>query len=177
MVYVHSVAWSTRSGVSRVEGRLVSAPCTSCPLQCRHPQVLAGNLPTASVSTHPRGRRVDLSTSLFGVPVGLPFFTSPTAGNRMFHCEGEVAVASVAAEFEMLYSLSSFSTSTFEEIAQAHLRSNEPMSHNEPAFLGTLPRAFQLYVWRDRGFLREILARARAAGFEVCSSHVRWVGC
>lgn len=30
-----------------------------------------------------------------------------------------------------------------------------------------LPRAFQLYVWRDRAFVREILARARAAGFEV----------
>jgi len=65
-------------------------------------KVLAGNLPTVSGSTHPRGRRIDLSTSLFGHKVGLPFFTAPTAGNRMFHCEGEVAVASVAEEFGMM---------------------------------------------------------------------------
>lgn len=66
------------------------------------PQVLAGNLPTRSCSSHPRGRRLDLSTSLFGRRVELPFFTAPAAGNRMFHCEGEVAVASVAREFGMM---------------------------------------------------------------------------
>mmetsp|Transcript_14053 Transcript_14053/g.45087 ORF Transcript_14053/g.45087 Transcript_14053/m.45087 type:complete len:386 (-) Transcript_14053:312-1469(-) len=100
----------------------------------------------------------------------------------MFHCEGEVAVASVAREFGMMYALSSFSTSTFDEIAAAHGGSSQPpagrfspeVSHppRRP------PRAFQLYVWRDRAFVREILARARAAGFEalILTADISWFG-
>ena len=92
---------------------------------------------------------LDLSCTVMGHTVGLPFFPAPTAGNRMFHCDGEVAVAGAAVEVGSAYALSSFSTSTFEEVNQQY-----------PG-----PKTFQLYVWRDKEFLSKLLKRARAEGF------------
>merc|ERR1712079_450298 len=84
-----------------------------------HFQVLAGLQPP-----------LDLSTVLFGHEVGLPFFTCPTAGNKMFHNEGEMAVARAAAKH------SSLSTTTIEELSTV-------LSPQHP-------KLFQIYVWRDR---------------------------
>ena len=111
------------------------------------------------VGSHPP---LDLSTSIFGHASRQPFFAAPTAGNRMFHCEGEVATARVAEEYGVPYALSTFSTSTFEQIRAVH--------HG--------PKAFQLYVWRDRDFLKEMLSRARANGFEtlVLTADMTWFG-
>ena len=58
-----------------------------------HYRVLAGTKPET----------LDVSTRLMGADLALPFFSCPCAGNRMFHHEGEVAVAAVARERGSLY--------------------------------------------------------------------------
>ena len=99
-------------------------------------QVLAGLQPP-----------LDLSTKLFGHEVGLPFFTCPTAGNKMFHNEGEMAVARAAAKHSSLYCLSSLSTTTIEELSTV-------LSPQHP-------KLFQIYVWRA--------SRTSLATFELIS--------
>ena len=94
---------------------------------------------------------VDPSTRLLGHPVAYPFFPSPSAGNRLFHTEGERAVAKAAGAAGLIYCLSTLSSVSIEEIAT----------------LTTGPKWFQCYVWKDRGLVREMLRRARAAGFTV----------
>jgi len=94
---------------------------------------------------------LDLSTTIFGKNVKLPFFACPCAGNKMFHHEGELAVAKVSEENGMLYSLSSLSTTSIPDISQV--------------FTG--PKVFQLYVWKDRAIVADILSEARAGNFDV----------
>lgn len=94
---------------------------------------------------------VDTSTSLLGQRLSFPFFTSPAAGNRLFHTDGERAVAKAAGEAGLIYCLSTLSSVSIEEI---------------PA-LTQGPKWFQCYVWRDRGLVKEMLQRARAAGFSA----------
>ena len=93
--------------------------------------------------------RIDLATTLLGHRMEVPFFLAPSAGNRLFHKDGERAVAAAAAKVGTIYSLSTLSTVSIEEIAA----------------LTSTPKFFQLYVWKDRGLVREMLARARAAGY------------
>ena len=92
---------------------------------------------------------IDLSTSVFGAPIEWPFFCSPTALSRLFHYEGERAVARAAKATGTLYSLSSFSSMSIEDVAG----------------LTDGPKAFQVYVLKDRGLTREFLERARASGY------------
>ena len=93
--------------------------------------------------------QIDTSSSVFGQPIEWPFFCSPTALSRLFHYEGERAVVSAAESAGTLYSLSSFSSMSIEEVAQ----------------LSDIPKAFQVYVLKDRGLTREFLQRAKEAGF------------
>jgi len=95
--------------------------------------------------------QVDLSTTLLGHKIDVPFFLSPSAGNRLFHKDGERAVAAAAAKAGTIYSLSTLSTVSIEEIGA----------------LTDTPKFFQLYVWKDRGLVREMLSRAREAGYSA----------
>lgn len=95
--------------------------------------------------------QIDLSTTLLGHKIDVPFFLSPSAGNRLFHKDGERAVAAAAAKVGTIYSLSTLSTVSIEEIG---------------ALTGA-PKFFQLYVWKDRGLVREMLSRAREAGYSA----------
>jgi L-lactate dehydrogenase (cytochrome) len=94
---------------------------------------------------------VDTSTTILGHKVTYPFFPSPTAGNRLFHTEGERAVAKAAGDLGTIYCLSTLSSISIEEVAS----------------LTQAPKWFQLYVWKDRGLVREMIARVRAAGFSA----------
>eukprot|EP00966_Prymnesium_polylepis_P058789 1361735-Prymnesium_polylepis.1 len=118
-----------------------------------HYRVLAGN----------EHADIDTSATVLGQQVSLPFFGAPTAGNCMFHAEGEVGVAGAAAQHGAAYALSTFSTSSFDKITAAY---------PGPA------KTFQLYVWRDRDFLRDILVKARAAGFTslALTCDMAWFG-
>jgi L-lactate dehydrogenase (cytochrome) len=92
---------------------------------------------------------IDLSRSVMGQAMRLPFFISPTAASRLFHVEGEPAVARAAHAAGVAYSISTIGSTSIEDIAA-----------EAPG-----PKFFQVYVWKDRGLVREVLARVRAAGF------------
>lgn len=95
--------------------------------------------------------KVDTSVTLLGEKLDVPFFCSPAAGNRLFHTEGERAVARAAADVGTIYSLSTLSSVSMEEIA----------------VLTNGPKWFQLYVWKDRVLVKEMLDRAKAAGYKA----------
>lgn len=94
---------------------------------------------------------IDLSIQVFGASLEWPFFCSPTALSRLFHYEGERAVVNAARATGTMYSLSSFSSMSIEEVAG----------------LSDGPKAFQVYVLKDRGLTREFLERARESGFKA----------
>ncbi|MGE0742208.1 MAG: alpha-hydroxy acid oxidase [Hyphomonadaceae bacterium] len=96
--------------------------------------------------------KIDTSTTIMGAPARLPFFISPTATSRLFHPRGgERAVARAAHKAGVVYACSTLASTTMEDIAAVN-----------PG-----PKWFQVYVWKDRGLLKETLARAKAAGFSA----------
>ena len=105
---------------------------------------------------------LDMSTKIFGCDVKLPFFGCPTAGNRMFHWEGEAAAAKAAAHHGTLYGLSSLATTGITEVGQLY----------------DGPKVFQLYVWKDRELVKEVLAKAKEGGFGALALTVdfTWYG-
>ena len=105
---------------------------------------------------------LDLSTKIFGMDVDIPFFGCPVAGNQMFHWEGEAAVSKAANHHKTLYCLSSLATTSIEDIAAIHAG----------------PKLFQLYVWKDRELVRELLTRAKDSHFSALAMtvDVSWQG-
>lgn len=95
--------------------------------------------------------RVDTSTTLLGRHIPLPLILAPTGYTRIAHSQGELAVARAAARAGLPYSLSTMSTRTIEEVAAASAG----------------PKWFQVYTWKDRGLVRELVERARAADYEA----------
>ncbi len=95
---------------------------------------------------------VDPSTTILGQPSTLPFAFAPTGFTRMMNHEGESAVARVAENVGIPYALSTMGTTSMEALALA-----APQAR----------RWFQLYLWRDRAASRDLIARARAAGYEA----------
>ncbi len=93
----------------------------------------------------------DLTLSLPGAQANVPFILAPSAGNRLFHKAGERAVAKAAQKIGAIYCLSTLSSFSIEAIGQQ---------------IAT-PKWFQLYVWKDRGLVRDMIARAKAAGFSA----------
>ncbi|KAF0806055.1 L-lactate dehydrogenase [Alcanivorax xiamenensis] len=91
---------------------------------------------------------VDLSTRLFGEDVSLPVALAPVGLTGMFARRGEVQAARAASSWGVPFTLSSVSVCPIEEV--------------QPAL--TRPMWFQLYVLRDRGFMKNALERAWAAG-------------
>jgi L-lactate dehydrogenase (cytochrome) len=94
---------------------------------------------------------VDTSTTLLGSRIQLPLVCSPTGYNRMMHPDGEVGVARAASEAGVPYSLSTVASTSIEDVAASR--------HGD--------LWFQLYVWRDRGLVRELMTRAWEAGYRV----------
>ncbi|HSM30093.1 MAG TPA: alpha-hydroxy acid oxidase [Woeseiaceae bacterium] len=92
---------------------------------------------------------IDLRSTLFGQAVDWPVMIAPTGASKLFHAGGELAVARAAEKFGMVYSLSTLSTATIEDVAAATAG----------------PRAFQLYVFKDRGLTESWLERCREAGY------------
>jgi L-lactate dehydrogenase (cytochrome) len=94
---------------------------------------------------------IDTSTTLLGHKIPSPFFTSPSGGNRLFHTAGERAVARAASAAGLIYCLSTLSSVSIEEVAR----------------IVPGPKWFQCYVWKDRSLVRDMLKRAREAGFSA----------
>ncbi|MEQ1489175.1 MAG: alpha-hydroxy acid oxidase [Terricaulis sp.] len=93
---------------------------------------------------------IDTSANVLGQAVSAPIIMAPTASSRLFNPRaGERAVARAAHAHGLLYSVSTLASTSIETIAQ-----------ETPG-----AKVFQIYVWKDRGLVREILQRAKAAGF------------
>ena len=94
---------------------------------------------------------VDLSTTIFGKKLDLPFYCAPTALQRLFHYEGERAVGKAAQKFGTMFGVSSLGTVSVEEISS----------------IVSTPKMFQFYFHKDRGLNDSMLERVKAAKFEV----------
>jgi len=104
---------------------------------------------------------VDPTTTILGRPAPLPLVLAPTGFTRAAHPDGELAVARAAARAGIPYALSTLATRSIEEVAAASADAlGDPLG--PPGRLW-----FQVYVWRDRGLVREMIERAAAAGYEA----------
>ena len=94
---------------------------------------------------------VDTGATLLGHPLPAPLVLAPTGFTRIADPAGELAVARAAARAGLPYCLSTMSTRSIEEVAA----------------VSRGPLWFQLYLQRDRGVVRELVQRAKAAGYAV----------
>ena len=94
---------------------------------------------------------VDLSVTVMGQKLAVPFYCSPTALQRLFHHRGEHAVAAAAAKFGTMFGVSSLGTVSLEALRKEY----------------ATPQCYQFYFHKDRGLNRAMLQRAKTAGVEV----------
>jgi len=96
--------------------------------------------------------KIDPSELILGKKVDLPICFSPTGYTQLMHHIGEPAVANVAANRNLIYSLSTMGTTSPEELATA---------------VPDARRWFQLYVMKNRVDSLQIIRQARENGFEA----------
>ena len=94
---------------------------------------------------------VDLSVTIMGQRLALPVYCSPTALQRLFHHDGERAVAAAASKYGTMFGVSSLGTVSLEELRQAY----------------TTPQVYQFYFYKDRGLNRAMMQRAKDAKVDV----------
>ena len=94
---------------------------------------------------------VDLSVTLMGKKINLPLFFSPTALQRLFHLQGELAVGKVAEKFGTFFGISSLATVSIEEIAKNY----------------SSPKMFQLYVHKDQGLNNNMIEKCIENNFDA----------
>ena len=93
---------------------------------------------------------IDTSVDFFGSKLRLPIMLSPTGYTRITHSQGELAVVRAAERAGVPYSLSTMATRSIEEVAAAGPNAD---------------KWFQVYTWRDRGLVAELVGRAKQAGY------------
>jgi len=94
---------------------------------------------------------LDLSLDLFGEKLKLPIALAPVGLTGMYARRGEVQAAKAADKKGIPFTMSTVSICPIEEVAPAIQR----------------PMWFQLYVLKDRGFMKNVLERAKAAGVKT----------
>jgi len=94
---------------------------------------------------------VDMSVTVMGQKLAMPVYCSPTALQRLFHHQGERAVAKASAKFGTMFGVSSLGTVSLEEARK----------------ISSSPQVYQFYFHRDRGLNRAMMQRAKAVGVEV----------
>ena len=95
--------------------------------------------------------RADLSTSVLGMRLPVPFMLSPCGGHKRAHPDGELASARAAAEFGTVLGISANSSYPLEEIARA----------------ADGPRWFQTYFYRDRERTADMVKRGEESGYDA----------
>ena len=93
---------------------------------------------------------VDTGTELFGQPLSMPLILGPVGMAGMYAKRGEIQAARAAALAEVPFSLSTVGICSIEEVAKKER-----------------PPWFQLYVLKDRRYMRTLIQRARQAGCPV----------
>jgi L-lactate dehydrogenase (cytochrome) len=94
---------------------------------------------------------ISLKTTLFGEEIDWPVMISPTGASKLFHATGEPAVIRAAEKFGMIYSLSTLGTMTIEDVGASC----------------SVPKMYQLYVFKDRGLTKDLIDRCKVAGFKA----------
>ncbi|WP_372002211.1 alpha-hydroxy acid oxidase [Tistrella mobilis] len=94
---------------------------------------------------------VDMSVTVMGQKLAMPVYCSPTALQRLFHHQGERAVAAAAGKFGTMFGVSSLGTVSLEEARR----------------ISSGPQVYQFYFHKDRGLNRAMMQRARDAGVQV----------
>lgn len=94
---------------------------------------------------------IDTSTTLLGRPLPFPLVLAPTGFTRIADPQGELAVARAAERADLPYTLSTLSTRSIEEVAA----------------VSAGRKWFQVYAWRDRGLVKDMVERCREHGYEA----------
>ena len=94
---------------------------------------------------------IDMSVAVMGQTLKLPVFCSPTALQRLFHHDGERAVAKAAEKFGTMFGVSALGTVTLKEIGD----------------MISTPKLFQFYFHKDRGLNDAMVERAQDANFNA----------
>ncbi len=94
---------------------------------------------------------IDLSTTVFGKKINFPLFLAPTAMHRLYHHHGEKASALAAEKFGTIFSMSTMSTTSIEEIGN----------------FTESPKLFQLYIHKDTGLTDNLIERCEQASFDA----------
>jgi len=95
--------------------------------------------------------QIDMSVEVLGRKIDMPIFLSPTALQRLFHHQGELAVGKAAEQFGTYFGISSLATVSIERIASAV----------------DAPKIFQLYVHKDDGLTRHLIERCKHFRFDA----------
>ena len=93
---------------------------------------------------------INLETKILGKKIDLPFFLSPTALQRLFHHQGELAVAKAAEKFNTFFGISSLSTVSIESIEKINA-----------------PKIFQLYFHKDRGLTNSMIDKCKSYNIDA----------
>jgi len=95
--------------------------------------------------------RVSVGSTVLGQPVAMPFVLAPCGFPRLVHPDGELAGARAAERAGVPFTLSTMSSCSIEEVRAVSA--------------GRL--WFQVYAWRDRGLVKEMIERAAEARYEA----------
>ncbi len=95
--------------------------------------------------------KIDMSTTVMGQKLDMPLYCAPTALQRLFHHDGEVAVAKAAEKHGTLFGISSLGTAGIEEISK----------------LVKTPKLFQLYVHKDKGLNNALIEKCKDSKFNA----------
>ena len=93
---------------------------------------------------------INLETKILGKKISLPFFLSPTALQRLFHHQGELAVAKAAEKFNTFFGISSLSTVSIDAIMNINA-----------------PKIFQLYFHKDRGLTNSMIDKCKSYNIDA----------
>jgi L-lactate dehydrogenase (cytochrome) len=93
---------------------------------------------------------IDISTTVMGQKIDMPLFMSPTALQRLFHHDGEMAVGRAAEKFNTIFGVSSLGSVSIERIG-AEIKT---------------PKLFQLYYHKDKGLTHSMIDRCKEANFD-----------
>ena len=94
---------------------------------------------------------LDISVRIMGQKLALPVYCSPTALQRLFHHQGEKAVAAAAAKYGTMFGASSLGTVSVEALRKTY----------------ATPQVYQFYFHKDRGLNDAMMQRAKTAGVDV----------
>uniref|UniRef100_A0A0D3CK92 (S)-2-hydroxy-acid oxidase n=1 Tax=Brassica oleracea var. oleracea TaxID=109376 RepID=A0A0D3CK92_BRAOL len=100
--------------------------------------------------------KIDMTTTILGFKISMPIMVAPTAMQKMAHPEGEYATAKAASAAGTIMTLSSWTTSSVEEVASTG-----------PGIRFFQIRFFQLQVYKNRKVVEQLVRRAERAGFKA----------